>query len=289
MTVDKHLGKGSESYEISDKVNPELLVGEPRLTNRESSDIKSNFVGFDIWNAYEFSFLNDRKVPVNTVLKIQYDSNSKTIVESKSLKLYLNTFNFVSFDNTYRAAVQVKNDLERIVGTKVSVDCWYSEFNEKPRQSEFFHFRELRAPEYFEYIPSEGEDRSLLDFKGFVPSNDVMKYHSDLLRSNCKITHQPDWGDLYLYMRADEYPSESSLINYILSFRRENHFHEECCEMIYDRLYRLYDPKELFVACCYTRRGGIDINPVRCSNWTLLDKLTSIWQKDSYHTRTIRQ
>lgn len=95
---------------------------------------------------------------------------------------------------------------------------------------------------------------------------------TDLLRSRCKITSQPDWGDLYLYMRGNRRPSVDSLLRYIVSFRDENHFHEEVVEMIYHTLWTRFAPEELLVMAFYTRRGGIDINPARASHADLLTR-----------------
>ena len=100
----------------------------------------------------------------------------------------------------------------------------------------------------------------------------VMTGMTDLLRSRCKITSQPDWGDLYLYMRGDRLPSVDALLRYIVSFRDENHFHEEVVEMIYKALYSHFSPEELLVMAFYTRRGGIDINPVRANRKELIDR-----------------
>ena len=94
---------------------------------------------------------------------------------------------------------------------------------------------------------------------------------SGSLRSNCRVTHQPDWGDIYLHLRGPLGVSPASLLRYIVGLRRENHFHEEICEGVYQALHYLLHPEELLVGCLYTRRGGLDINPVRASHQHLLD------------------
>jgi 7-cyano-7-deazaguanine reductase len=96
------------------------------------------------------------------------------------------------------------------------------------------------------------------------------RYHSSLLKSNCRVTHQPDWGDVYISMKANKVVRPKDLLKYIVSFRDENHFHEEICETIYKRLWDLFEPTELAVTCLYARRGGIDINPTRLSHIDLL-------------------
>jgi 7-cyano-7-deazaguanine reductase len=108
-----------------------------------------------------------------------------------------------------------------------------------------------------------------------VDSNGITEYKSHSLRSNCRVTNQPDWGDIYIAIEGDQTVTPESLLQYIVSMRKENHFHEEICECVYKRLFDLLDPKELFVACLYTRRGGIDINPVRASSQETLEKYAS--------------
>ena len=98
--------------------------------------------------------------------------------------------------------------------------------------------------------------------------NQIREYYLtfDALRSNCRVTHQPDFGDLFIFYKSAKHFDETSLVKYLTSFRSEYHFHEECCEMIYKRLYDLLDEEdELFVCALYTRRGGIDISPARWS------------------------
>jgi len=95
-------------------------------------------------------------------------------------------------------------------------------------------------------------------------------YHSALLKSNCRVTSQPDWGDVYIYMKGKQTVDPISLLEYIVSFRDECHFHEEICETIYKRLWDAVKPSELCVRCLYARRGGIDINPERASDEKLL-------------------
>ena len=100
-------------------------------------------------------------------------------------------------------------------------------------------------------------------------------FHSALLKSNCRVTSQPDWGDVFIYINTNRYIDKTSLLKYVVSFRGECHFHEEICECIYKRLHDKFNPEALFVMCLYARRGGIDINPVRASNVDLLYRLSN--------------
>ena len=120
-------------------------------------------------------------------------------------------------------------------------------------------------------------------------TGELQKYafRTDLLRSNCRVTNQPDWGDLFLYMETPYKIDLLSVIKYLVSFRKENHFHEEVVEMIYKRFYDMFEPKKLLVAAMYTRRGGIDINPLRASHSDLIDPAFS---SDTYLlAKTLRQ
>jgi 7-cyano-7-deazaguanine reductase len=127
-------------------------------------------------------------------------------------------------------------------------------------------------------------------------SSDVMDgareqyFHSGLLKSNCRVTSQPDWGDVYIYIKSNQEINKLSLLKYIVSFREECHFHEEICECIYKRLQTMFNPEELFVMCLYARRGGIDINPMRASNNTLLySKSGNLLDVFSPHVKTSKQ
>jgi len=115
-------------------------------------------------------------------------------------------------------------------------------------------------------------------------------WRSAVLRSNCRVTNQPDWGDVYIAIKGEKTVTPESLLQYIVSMRKENHFHEEICECIYKRLYDLVNPDELFVACLYTRRGGIDINPLRASSREVMYKYGS-GLTDAYtiNFKTLRQ
>lgn len=281
MSIDKHLGKSAtgkknKAYVAPEKVDKSLLVREARSNNRTKFGISDSiFTGYDVWHAYEFSHLSQSGKPFNSIIKIAYPSNSKWIVESKSLKLYLNSYNF---DDTYNSpSYWIASDLKELLECEVQVNSFSVDYSNKV-SDEFLRYKEISVGDVNFLYSSTKEDPSILvpEIDKYFPVQ-IFECKSSILRSNCKITHQPDWGDVYVYMRGAARLKEHDFLNYIYSFRRENHFHEECCEMIYKRLWDLFKPDELFVACLYTRRGGIDINPVRASNFTLLNKLSSIF------------
>lgn len=276
---DTALGKTSSTPEHYDA---SLLFRIPRSENREQYGIiDSNlpFVGYDVWNCYELSFLTDNGLPVSRVLKMVYSSDSQYLVESKSLKLYLNSFNMDGFGKTIaetesRVSVLIKNDLEVLLETKVQVTLFNAGSEEKEA------FDELKNKELTNLVTKEKQE-SLL-FSRFTESPELLqskltdKIHSynfqtDLLRSNCRVTNQPDWGDLFVKIETKHQIELSSIMEYLVSFRKENHFHEEVVEMIYKRFIDYFEPSKLMVAAMYTRRGGIDINPIRATHLELID------------------
>jgi 7-cyano-7-deazaguanine reductase len=132
------------------------------------------------------------------------------------------------------------------------------------------------------------EDPSIFDTKYTSmaePNN--LNVMSSLLKSNCRVTSQPDWGDVFIHIEGYWLPGVKEILEYIVSFRDENHFHEEICETIYKRLYDRFSPRELMVACLYARRGGWDINPVRANKIDLIDDM--MWDETIPWIKTIRQ
>jgi 7-cyano-7-deazaguanine reductase len=254
--------------------SPDVLEAIPRQWNRTYLNIEDEhlpFVGADIWHAYELSFLTKTGMPVVGVLKLSVPIESTCIVESKSLKLYLNSFNMSSYGDTRSEGISeveqvIKDDLSRLLNCDVEL-CFISQMTSKQAFIQDFEVLEqvvdIDALDFDVYNESE----SLLE----SGSETELSVKSELLRSNCKVTNQPDWGDVFISMKGETVPTKSSLLKYIVSFRNEQHFHEEICEAIYERLNRIFAPKELMVACLYTRRGGIDICPVRASSPELLN------------------
>ena len=263
----KFLGKkieGSLNYD------PTLLVAVPRYENRKQYGIDENdlpFGGFDIWHAYEFSCLTENGMPVTRLLKLKYSSKSPFIIESKSLKLYLNSFNMTKYGTNTGVCLDIckkiiENDLSKKLGTEVSVHFLPNNakkveiFQKFTDIMQFLDENELKIetfnenPQVLETEQVETQTEHYLTF--------------DSLRSNCRVTHQPDFGDVFIYYKSKKHIKETSLVKYLCSFRSEYHFHEECCEMIFKRLLDLLNKgDELFVCALYTRRGGIDICPVR--------------------------
>jgi 7-cyano-7-deazaguanine reductase len=255
----KYLGKRTA---IPSHYAPEVLVSVPRAANREALGLNTThrLEGWDVWHAYEAGFLAGQGLPVTGVLKIVYDANTENLVESKSLKLYLNSFNEEKMGHTPGDAIttyehRVKTDLEKTTGGEVRLRLhqYPVHYQEKPWQ----HYAIAERMPGVEQIPftATAEDPQLLQ-TSYTPDE------QHLLKSNCKITHQPDWGSAFLHMKgATLLPF--SFLQYIASLRTEDHFHEEIAELLMKRLIEKSPQSDIMVACHYTRRGGIDINPVR--------------------------
>lgn len=264
-----HLGK---IVEMCDQYNPDLLVAVPRIDNRRHYNIDNNnlsFEGWDIWHAYEFSALTENGLPVTRLLKIKYNCTSEFIIESKSLKLYLNSYNMTRLGKNISECLNIcKEKIEKDLSDKLKTNVTVKFLDNDIKKIEIFQqFRNI-----LDFV-----DENSLKINHFKESPELLEAEDnnqksehrimfDSLRSNCRVTHQPDFGDVFIYYKSKKHIKEHSLVKYLCSFRSEYHFHEECCEMIYKRLYDLLDKDdELFVSALYTRRGGIDICPTRWS------------------------
>lgn len=280
----KHLGKAGDGtvvkpYVTPESVDPTLLVGVPRDLNRVQYGITDKiFTGFDLWNCYEVSCLTEYGQPVNAVIRLKYPADSTVIVESKSLKLYLNSFNLMVMGKTFDSAIialdqQIRQDFETVLGLDIELQI-HGLIGKDTCQHRSRILDWTNLDEYVDaaqsngavVMPNAGEDPSLIKSTA-TDRTEKQLFHSYSLRSNCRVTNQPDWGDVFIYFKSNHVLDPVALYQYIVSMRRENHFHEEICEAIYKRLYDHSDFDNLLVACLYTRRGGIDINPVRYKNF----------------------
>tara|TARA_B110000211_G_scaffold116817_1_gene135304 strand:+ start:4986 stop:5939 length:954 start_codon:yes stop_codon:yes gene_type:complete len=289
--INKHLGRTSL---YKSQYDPTLLVREERQSNRTHLNLDSNnlpFLGRDTWNAYEVSGLTDNGMPVTGIAKIVYSCSSKYIVESKSLKLYLNSFNSTKLGKTPRDVRSnilnhASQDLSKYLETDVHVHVcsnnralansisaaseWQDvKYNDHSGSGDntYITLEDTYPVERVEF-DTYTETPSLLEVIENAPVEWV-HYHSTLLKSNCRVTSQPDWGDVYIDIKSKDTVDPVSLLKYIISFRDECHFHEEICEAIYKRLSDILQPEMLAVRCLYARRGGIDINPERYSHTSL--------------------
>ena len=299
--ISKHLGQSSQYKSTYVKG---LLVREPRSNNREYLNIFDDalpFVGSDTWNAYECSFLLKNGRPVTGVVKCVYPCSSKYIVESKSIKLYFNSFNMTKMGDGNDEAVKnfeeiSARDLSELLQTDVKVSFHSGvrvnkKFNSPDNEWDIEHYlnvdllEDSGGLEYTQYT----EDPSLLE--AVSRGNEVeQKFYSGLLKSNCRVTSQPDWGDVFIHIKSKNAIDAHSILKYVISFRDECHFHEEICECIYKRLQDAFEPSELLVMCLYARRGGIDINPVRASSNDLIERFAKpLVDPGMIHIKTSKQ
>jgi len=252
-----------------EKYDPTILVAVPRKPNRDIYNISSPadiFIGIDTWHAFELSFLTNNGLPVAGVAKITYNCNTPNLVESKSLKLYLNSFNMTRLGNSAKEGIDIIKstivaDLTKTVGGDVNIEIFISDDS---TDIEYHNFQVIENQNNIDNIIFDAFEESpeLLEILKKEESSEHLLM-SNVLRSNCKITHQPDWGTVFIRYSGLKEVSQESLLKYLVSFRNENHFHEEVCEMIFKRLYDKLTPDDLMVTCVFTRRGGIDICPSR--------------------------
>ena len=300
-----HLGKAGDGSVVKPYVTPHdvdasLLVPIPRELNRAGLGMpklefgEAHFDGYDVWNCYEFSFMLPNGFPKSGVLKICISCNSQNIVESKSLKLYLNSYNMATFADVSIAVMQIESDIKDALGPIGDyVKVGFHDYNDNvyPFEYNFIDIEKTLDVDKLMF-DTYSEDHSLLKV---VPREEVINYgeyafKTSSLRSNCRVTNQPDWGDVYVWMEGKDVIEPGSLLKYIVSMRNENHFHEEICETIYWRIHQLLPNNNLMVACLYTRRGGIDINPIRVSEYSGYKKLApKLVDCKIPHCKTARQ
>ncbi len=255
------LGK-STAYR--DTYDASLLQGVPRSLNRDPLGLKADalpFHGGDIWTLYELSWLNARGLPQVAVGHVELDYTSVNLVESKSFKLYLNSYNQTRFDSWEAVQHTLERDLSACAQGKVTVALYrIDELEGQP----IAHFHGTCIDEQEIEIDNYQFDTAWLEnaASGKVVEETLV---SHLLKSNCLITHQPDWGSVQIQYRGAKIDREK-LLRYLVSFRNHNEFHEQCVERIFNDILQFCQPETLSVYARYTRRGGLDINPWRSNS-----------------------
>lgn len=249
---------GQQSVYI-DNYDNTLLFPISRQPKRDALGINQSlpFKGYDIWTAFELSWLNEKYKPVVAVGDIVIPCDSPNIVESKSFKLYLNSFNNSCFTTFEEVAAVIQHDLSQATGAAVEVALYSpTEFSARPiSQFEGFYLDDL------DIICSEYKVNAglLRVHSEFVENKTV---YSHLLKSNCPVTGQPDWGSIAISYTGQRIDNEA-LLQYLVSYRNHNEFHEQCVERVFIDINAQCQPKELTVYARYARRGGLDINPIR--------------------------
>lgn len=243
-----------------DQYDASLLQPIPRSAARESTLTVAPF-GWDIWTAYELSWLDAVGLPQVAIAEFTIPARSPAIVESKSFKYYLNSFNQTRISSRAQLAETLEADLSAAVGAKIGVHLHtFEAFLQRRSLTEelgrcidaevLISTAEAPAPHLLKMSAKADT------FKGMLVSH--------LFKSNCPVTGQPDWASLWLSWSGPAV-DESSLLAYLVSFRQHQDFHEHCVERIYSDLQAFLQPEHLSVYARYTRRGGIDINPFRSS------------------------
>lgn len=278
MSIHGILGEQTTDYPT--EYSPETLYPIARRLGRDAigwQDDKVS-VGMDWWHAFEMSWLNTQGISQVAMARFSIPATSAFIVESKSLKLYLNSINFTEFASWHEVQALIAKDLSACVQAKVQVEL----FDLADENSEWL----ITQPNgiCIDNALDNSSDKVALTMhpdalllktdtqESSHDSNQPFCFYSNLLRSNCPVTNQPDWGTLAAEITSPQTIDKASMLRYILSFRQHNGFHEQCVEQIFADLSIHFAPSELMVRAWYTRRGGIDINPCRVSDLSLLPK-----------------
>ncbi|MDX5446134.1 MAG: NADPH-dependent 7-cyano-7-deazaguanine reductase QueF [Zoogloeaceae bacterium] len=243
-----------------DTYAPDLLFPIPRQSKRDELGLQAAalpFIGEDVWNAYELSWLNPRGKPVVALGRFTVPASSPRLVESKSLKLYLNSFNQTVFASLEVARATIERDLSAAAGAPVEVAL--QSLSDAPQR-------------VFAVPAGVLLDELDIDIDTYAPAPAVLRtghgaevdelLYSHLLKSNCLVTGQPDWATIAVRYSGPPIDREG-LLRYIVSFRTHNEFHEQCVERVFCDVLAACGPRRLAVWARYTRRGGLDINPFR--------------------------
>lgn len=259
---------GKETQYCSE-YNADLLQGVPRSLNRDDLGLNQGtlpFIGEDVWYGYELSWLNPKGKPVVAVAEFRFSCTTENIVESKSFKLYLNSFNQTRFASVKDVENTLVKDLSNITGSLAKVSlfgvdhCPALDITKSNEQSVCIDGEDISIDNY------QYNAQLLKKAQGDSSDSQTTEYLvSHLLKSNCLITNQPDWATIYIQYSGKKI-DHAILLKYLISFRQHNEFHEQCVERVYCDLQKLCQLDELTVFARYTRRGGLDINPFRSSH-----------------------
>ena len=239
--------------------NPDKLYPIPRKAKRDEIGISTElpFFGIDIWNHYEVSWLDQKGKPIVAVAEIIYGCDSPNIIESKSMKLYFNSFNNTKCKSVDNARAMMERDLSDRVGLPVTVNITL--------------LSAMKDNKLAAHMLGDCIDDLAVECREYKTNPELLKTEtkvveetlcSDLLKSNCLVTHQPDWCSVQITYKGKKINRES-LLRYLVSFRNDNEFTEQCIEKIFMHIMEYCKPKQLTVYGRSTRRGGLDINAYR--------------------------
>ena len=263
--------KLGQKTEYASQYDRTLLQPVPRALNRDGLGITQNqpfTIGADIWTAYEISWLNEKGLPQVAIADIYLNYQSQNLIESKSFKLYLNSFNQSKFADFNTVQQTMQRDLSECAQGDVTVRlnpvAVYDSQKIDHLQGDCIDEQNIEITSY----------EFNADWLKDCVSDEIVeeKLVSHLLKSNCLITNQPDWGTLHIHYIGKKINHEK-LLRYVVSFRQHNEFHEQCVERIFCDLMHYAKPEKLTVYARYTRRGGLDINPFRSNFENLPENL----------------
>jgi len=250
--------KLGEKARYSEKYEPTLLQPIPRSEARQNLSARAPaFKGVDLWTAYELSWLTRSGKPAVALLELEFPADSENIIESKSLKYYLNSFCQHQVDSIDALRDCLVEDLSLCAGSAVSVEI-----------------RPLSSLQMSDSLPGNCVDSIELSADCYQPDANLLQYSSEnvhaaclishLLKTNCPVTGQPDWASVWIRYSGRKL-EEASFLRYVISYRRHQDFHENCVEKIFCDLQARGALDSLEVYARYLRRGGLDINPYRAS------------------------
>ena len=253
--------KLGQNTEYKSQYDASLLQAVPRRLNREGLRIVEQQPfnqGADVWTCYELSWLNPHGLPQVAIADVEIDFKSENLIESKSFNLYLNSFNQTKFASIEEVEQTLTRDLSQCASGQVSVRIHkLADYTNQPIvnfSGECIDEQEIQIESYTfsnQHLENVAEDEIV---------EETLVSH--LLKSNCLITSQPDWGSVQIHYIGKRLNREK-LLRYLVSFREHNEFHEQCVERIFTDLMQFAKPEKLTVYARYTRRGGLDINPFR--------------------------
>lgn len=281
-----HLGKQTD---YPSQYDAELLTPIPRTLGRDQLGISATlpFTGVDIWTGYELSWLDAKGKPQVAVGEFTVPADSTNLIESKSFKLYLNSFNQTAFSTWQQVTQRLQADLSQCAGGPVTVQLFslaeYQKIGVTPLPGQCIDNLDV---EIHNYHP----DPELLSINSTGPAPEALApetltsemlvtetLHSHLLKTNCPVTGQPDWASVVITYQGRQISPEG-LLKYIVSFRQHQDFHEQCVERLFTDILARCAPQKLDVYARYTRRGGLDINPWRSTDVTTPGSLRLVRQ-----------
>jgi 7-cyano-7-deazaguanine reductase len=297
----KTLGS-SASYAIyTEQFDPSLLNPMPRILARQDHGITGKeFVGFDTWHCHEATFLLESGYPIAGTLKYMYPSDSEFMVESKSAKLYCNSFDMCKMGKTVKEAItnyenQVKLDLTKVIGKDVHVKFFpsgadnYGKFPMEDYKDLYWELIDIAGD--IEITDYSAQGNHLKFTKIHPEDNEIVtsKYFTNALRSRCRHTKQKDTGAAYILITSKDgmMVDPTSLFKQIVSLREVNEFHEFCAEKLFNSIMEHPEVVDCCVSLLYSRRGSLDINPVRASRGELLP--IALFDVDTYTSKAMGQ